>query len=502
MLKLGKTVAAALLVPLAATGTAVFASQASAASLPTEFGFSGGGWGHGIGMSQVGAYGMASEGASATKILTHYYTGTTVGSYADGQDIKVNLKHRSAGIKVRSEAVVSGGGAITVDLGATEVHGTASDTFTLKVSGTQVVVAKNGTAVGTVPSAEIRWAGTRYPSTSSDDNTKASVLNLVGASSSFTTSGHRYRYGSVTVSARAASGVTKLEAVNSVRLHDEYLLGLGEVPSSWPAAALQAQTIAARSFALVKYAVGLRSGCQCHVMSDTSDQNFVGYSKESSSYGSAWRAAVLATNLSATTSRTVLYKGKPAQAFYSASTGGRTQNVKDVWGSSVPYLVSVDDHWSTSKRYNPTHAAWGPYERTNAKVAAAFGLSDVAALDISARYASGALKSATAVSTSGKRVTITAGSLVSRLALTSNWVKAVSGGSAKNHSADVKQLQTWLKGLGYFKAKPNGKFGKSTQTAVKKFQKAKRQKQSGLVGGGAKGTTGTWKSIQTAYRNR
>ena len=37
---------------------------------------SGGGWGHGVGLSQVGAYGMAAEGKTASQILTHYFTGT------------------------------------------------------------------------------------------------------------------------------------------------------------------------------------------------------------------------------------------------------------------------------------------------------------------------------------------------------------------------------------------------------------------------------------------
>jgi SpoIID/LytB domain protein len=550
MPKLWKTLAVVLVVPVAAGGvTALTAPAQAAVTVPAKFGFAGGGWGHGVGMSQVGAYGMASEGKSASQILTHFYTGTTVGAYADGQDMQVNLRHRVSSLKMRTEALASGGGAVSIDLGSgVKVDGKAGDTFTMKVSGTKLVVAKNGTNVGTTSTASVRWSGTRYPSTTTADNSVASVLNLVGSTtSSFTTAGHRYRYGSVTVSARAVSGVTKLEAVNSVRLHDEYLRGLGEVPSSWPAAALQAQVVAARSFALVKYAAGLRGSCLCHVYSNTTDQNFVGYSKESSSYGASWRAAVTATNLTATTSKTVLYKGKPAQAFYSASTGGRTQNVKDVWGSSIPYLVSVDDHWSTSKRYNPTYASWGPYERTQAKVAAAFGLSDVKAVDLSQRYASGALKSATAVSSAGKRATLPVSSLVARLTLTSNWVKSVSGGGSvakaapaaykkyplkatkakkvryfgypaahknlaksrvvnggtkKNHSADVKSIQTWLKGLGYLKSKPDGKFGKSTATAVKKFQKAKHQKQSGLVGGGAKGTTGTWKALQVAYRNR
>ena len=40
--------------------------------------FYGGGWGHGVGMCQVGAYGMAIDGATAEEILTTYYRGIEV----------------------------------------------------------------------------------------------------------------------------------------------------------------------------------------------------------------------------------------------------------------------------------------------------------------------------------------------------------------------------------------------------------------------------------------
>ena len=40
--------------------------------------FAGKGWGHGVGLCQVGAYGMALRGADYKAILTHYYTGTRI----------------------------------------------------------------------------------------------------------------------------------------------------------------------------------------------------------------------------------------------------------------------------------------------------------------------------------------------------------------------------------------------------------------------------------------
>ena len=41
--------------------------------------FAGKGWGHGVGLCQVGAYGMALRGASYEEILAHYYRGSSLG---------------------------------------------------------------------------------------------------------------------------------------------------------------------------------------------------------------------------------------------------------------------------------------------------------------------------------------------------------------------------------------------------------------------------------------
>lgn len=415
------------LVGLGPLGVSASANAASpTTTVPATFAFAGGGWGHGVGMSQYGALGMASEGRTANEILEHYYTGTKVGAYRDDAKVRVNLAHRAERVRLRTEALASGGGSISFNTGSAKMHGTASDRFSVRVSGTGLAVHKNGTKALTGSSVVIKWSGTRSLPVTPADDTKAALLNLVSGSTGFGSAGHRFRYGYVKVMARTSGGVTRLEAVNAVSLHDEYLLGIGEMPSSWPAAALQAQVIAARSYALVKVGHGVRSACQCHVDSGRGpyyDQVFSGYAKESGAMGSAWRAAVKATNVSAATSRTVLYAGKPAQAFYSSSTGGRTQDVRDVWGGTLPYLKSVDDHWSSDPRYNPTFASWGPLARSQAQVAKAFGLRDVVRVDLSDRYVSGALRDATAWSSKGEKATLSATTFVVRLGLTSNWVR-------------------------------------------------------------------------------
>ena len=62
-----------------ATALAVLLLATALPARATEFTFDGRGFGHGIGMSQYGAKGMAAEGATAEEILAHYYRGARLG---------------------------------------------------------------------------------------------------------------------------------------------------------------------------------------------------------------------------------------------------------------------------------------------------------------------------------------------------------------------------------------------------------------------------------------
>ena len=78
---------------------------------------------------------------------------------------------------------------------------------------------------------------------------------------------------------------------------EEYLLGIGEVPSSWPAEALRAQAVAARSFALYKIRkYGLQPTCNCHLTDGSNDQVYIGWDKEGGLDGHRWVKAVRSTD--------------------------------------------------------------------------------------------------------------------------------------------------------------------------------------------------------------
>ncbi|NDB31342.1 MAG: SpoIID/LytB domain-containing protein [Actinobacteria bacterium] len=194
----------------------------------------------------------------------------------------------------------------------------------------------------------------------------------------------------------------------------------GEVPSSWPPAALEAQAIAARTYALLKLN-RLRAECDCNIYNTTVDQNFVGYAKEIEKiYGVRWKAAVNRTFVDSATALTVTMNGLPINAFYFSSSGGATQNIKDVWGSEFSYLQGVPDTWSTSMTLNPRYAAW--VRRVPQEVMAkTFALPDVISYSIDSRTVTGSVSSITALSSNGKKATLTGEIFRAGVKLPSTW---------------------------------------------------------------------------------
>src|ERR687895_2810285 len=67
----------------------------------------GAGFGHGIGMSQYGAYGFALEGSSYSEILAHYYKDTRL-STAPSRPVRVLLQPNDPYIRVRGATSIGG----------------------------------------------------------------------------------------------------------------------------------------------------------------------------------------------------------------------------------------------------------------------------------------------------------------------------------------------------------------------------------------------------------
>lgn len=274
---------------------------ASSAHARALFVLEGRGWGHGVGMSQWGAFGLAREGSSYGKILRHYYAGVRVATRDRSPKVRVEL---AAG---RTSLLVGSGGSFRVSAGTkAETHApgnarvTKTKTGRIKVAGIKGSFGSPATFRPTSSSTPLRLGDSHYRG--------VFVVNISGG---------------------------RLRLVNKLGL-ELYLLGVvpRESPAWWPQPALRAQAVAARSYALHSLLQG-PGKCNGAFCPDTRDQVYGGFDGEEPSTN----AAVAAT------ARKVIVDsaGAVAQAFFHSSSGGRTANSEDVWTQPVSYLQSVAD---------------------------------------------------------------------------------------------------------------------------------------------------------------
>jgi stage II sporulation protein D len=283
---------------------------------------SGHGYGHGVGMGQWGAQGYAQQGYSYDQILAAYYPGTTLGQTTD-TSIRVLLADR------RKKLTVSSGKPITVE-DADGVDYTLAAGSTLLTPALKLAV-DGGTPQKLTP-----------------------PLTLTPAHGSMLTLGRRYR-GQLEVD--VLNG--KLRAIDIVPL-EQYLYGVvpAEMPSAWQSAALEAQAVAARSYALANR----QGAAPFDVYADGRSQAYLGASVETP----AAKAAV-----DQTAGQVLLYDGDVADTLFSSSTGGRTQSAADAFGSpGRPYLVSLRDPYDTISPYHD----WGPVPVTAQTLGHALGV--------------------------------------------------------------------------------------------------------------------------------
>lgn len=129
---------------------------------------------------------------------------------------------------------------------------------------------------------------------------------------------------------------------------ESYVAGVvsAEVSPDFPEAALQAQAVAARTYAVYKQRMGRPAQ---HTEADVCDDpaHCTAYLDLAVEAASVWgdRAAAyedaVVRAVNATAGQIVTYQGAPIIAVFSAAAAGRTEAAVDVWGSDIPYLVSV-----------------------------------------------------------------------------------------------------------------------------------------------------------------
>jgi len=126
-----------------------------------------------------------------------------------------------------------------------------------------------------------------------------------------------------------------VEVVNELGF-DRYLYGLAEVPQSWPEAVLDAQVIAARSYAWRSVQRGTFRDYD--ICATVACQVFRGAEVLLGRDGERWRAAV-----DRTSGQVLLSDGEPILARYFSTSGGRTYGNEEVFSGSFPYLQVIAD---------------------------------------------------------------------------------------------------------------------------------------------------------------
>mgnify|MGYP000294509215 CR=1 FL=1 len=366
------------------------------AVVPKSFSFTGSGFGHGVGLSQYGAKGQALEGKSAIEILNYYFPNAQVTPVEDTATISVNIAHQvpalSLVIPTTDFATVTVDTAVATSLPPDSV-------LNFAISG-KVISGPGGSGKLWV----IKWSNPE------------SIISVNVGKSKFLVN-----HGYIQLRAVSAPGIGfRIEATNLLRLHDEYLYGIAEVPSSWPTAALESQVIASRTYALMRMN-SIKKACDCHVYNSKYDQAFVGYSKEGEPrYGQFWKAAVDATAVDESHGLAITVDQLPVSVFFSSSTGGMTQRSVDVWGTDIPHLISVPDPWSIDPAVNRNFAKWT--KKVSQRVMAkAFGLTDVIEIKLGDRTATNSVLNVTGISTDGISKTLPVGTFKTAVKLPSSW---------------------------------------------------------------------------------
>jgi stage II sporulation protein D len=350
---------------------AVVAAGAASARASTALIVTGHGWGHGVGMSQWGAYGYALHGWKYHRILSHYYPGTRFGHVGELQ-VRVLLAREANVVTVgcATPMRITDGRRLTRTLGA----------------GTYGVGPKLALPVGR------KGMGLSFGHLAVFDCARA-PLTLDG----------RPYHGTFVV----RSDGHHVSVVNSLSL-DTYLRGVvpSESPSHWPLAALEAQAVAARSYAVSE----LRPDAFYDLLPSTSDQVYGGASAERPSTDEA---------VYATLGEVLTYDGQVARTYYSSSSGGRTEAVEDAWpgAAPIPYLRSVPDPYDV---YSPHHD-WGPFQSSATRLASRLGLgSDVESVSLQ-RDSGWRVQSADFHLASGAVVTRSGAQVARALNLMSTW---------------------------------------------------------------------------------
>lgn len=289
-----------------------FSSAAPQAEGASAVKVCGSGNGHGVGLSQYGAYGRAEAGQGYAQILKAYYPGAHLERFAADPFVRVLLGTTSFGGKYD---VAASSGAYLKNLATGGVVSLNPGTYRVKYLRSQKLYRITNLTSG-------RQVGS-YTGPVVFKPVSGGLLDYGGKS---------YRG---TLLAKTSG--TELYLINRLRMED-YIRGVvpEEMPYSWAPAALESQAVAARSFAW-----SVKRGGMFDFYGDYRDQVYGGASSETATTNRA---------VAATARVYAVYGGSPIEAFFYSSDGGYTEDSSYVFGPS-PYLKAIRDVDSQGRPY-------------------------------------------------------------------------------------------------------------------------------------------------------
>ena len=384
-----RAMVALVLAPTLLSATAE-AREALPADQQANTTITGRGYGHGRGMSQYGAQGAAIAGRSVKQILDFYYPGTTVGRATGGIRIRITAD-TTDGVRVAAANQLR-----IRDLKAGQV--TTLPTASTRHQWSIDPYGEHGSRVRSYNAITKAWTLWK---------TLGGMAQFEGptAISLILPSGSVVRYRGALRSGDVAGA--HLDTINVLPL-ESYLRGVvpREALVSWKPAALQAQSVAARTYSAY---YRKRNTARIYDLCDTTScQVYGGYNSEQTATNTA---------ITATAGQIRLYQGSPIIAEFSSSNGGATA------AGTVAYQVMKVDGWDAYPGNKNPHASWS-VSRTSAQLQAAFGVGSLRSLRVTKRTGvgptGGRVVTVEAVGSSGTRV-FTGDQVRSKLGLRSAW---------------------------------------------------------------------------------
>ena len=306
-----------------------------------DFTFIGGGWGHGTGLSQFGALGRAEAGFTYEEILAFYYDGTDLTTDPNLVPDDVDVR-----IAIHNTTVFRPTGLLTVAM-----DGRFMDTTV------NALTVRRGNGGWHINSSNIDWcqgfcSGTVL-TVSFKDGEPVRVSDTVNRVEHYAHGQFQLTPASGSVANCGSRSANEYCLVVGDLTMQQYLYGLDEVPHSWPAEALKAQAVAARSYAAA--IMGERAGWAApfDLYASTRDQEYKAWDFERELGHDAWTREVDATNDTVLTyKRTNEDPREVIVGYYSSSNGGHTAANEEPRRDPVSYLLAKPDPYDAAPDAN------------------------------------------------------------------------------------------------------------------------------------------------------